>query len=103
MSARWRFVFFFVSSSSRHTRWNWDWSSDVCSSDLPRELTALKPSPAQPAPTPGRFQSHSGGQLGSFLPCFLHNQFGQANLAIGPLEEHDRERAEIEKAAANPH
>src|SRR6266702_3629034 len=28
-------VRFFFSSSSRHTRWPRDWSSDVCSSDLP--------------------------------------------------------------------
>src|SRR5689334_558757 len=25
---------FFISSRRRHTRWNCDWSSDVCSSDL---------------------------------------------------------------------
>src|SRR6267143_6011058 len=31
--------FFFFSSRRRHTRWNCDWSSDVCSSDLP--LAAL--------------------------------------------------------------
>src|SRR6266568_5294960 len=30
----WRHVFFFFSSRRRHTRWNCDWSSDVCSSDL---------------------------------------------------------------------
>src|SRR5438309_5146836 len=29
------FIFFF-SSRRRHTRWNCDWSSDVCSSDLDR-------------------------------------------------------------------
>src|SRR6266568_5486325 len=29
-------VFFFFSSRRRHTRWNCDWSSDVCSSDLDR-------------------------------------------------------------------
>src|SRR5438309_7793663 len=29
----WRGRFFF-SSRRRHTRWNYDWSSDVCSSDL---------------------------------------------------------------------
>src|SRR5689334_24081382 len=29
------FFFFFFSSRRRHTRWNCDWSSDVCSSDLP--------------------------------------------------------------------
>src|SRR5689334_23466933 len=31
------FFFFFFSSRRRHTRWNCDWSSDVCSSDLERE------------------------------------------------------------------
>src|SRR2546430_1114415 len=30
----WRFVFFFFSSRRRHTRFDCDWSSDVCSSDL---------------------------------------------------------------------
>src|SRR5690348_17690724 len=29
------FFFFFFSSRRRHTRWTGDWSSDVCSSDLP--------------------------------------------------------------------
>src|SRR5688572_31948349 len=29
--------FFFFSSRRRHTRFDCDWSSDVCSSDLPRE------------------------------------------------------------------
>src|SRR5438876_12436700 len=29
-------LFFFFSSRRRHTRWTGDWSSDVCSSDLPR-------------------------------------------------------------------
>src|SRR5689334_24685784 len=28
------FLYFFFSSRRRHTRWNCDWSSDVCSSDL---------------------------------------------------------------------
>src|SRR6266487_4508546 len=28
-------VLFFFSSRRRHTRWTGDWSSDVCSSDLP--------------------------------------------------------------------
>src|SRR6266481_7282770 len=33
--------FFFFSSRRRHTRWNCDWSSDVCSSDL--ELAGVAP------------------------------------------------------------
>src|SRR6266853_5918445 len=31
-----KFYFFFFSSRRRHTRFDCDWSSDVCSSDLPR-------------------------------------------------------------------
>src|SRR5438876_3800314 len=31
---------FFFSSRRRHTRWTGDWSSDVCSSDLPCTSTA---------------------------------------------------------------
>src|SRR2546430_15667605 len=33
-----RFCFFFFSSRRRHTRFDCDWSSDVCSSDLERVL-----------------------------------------------------------------
>src|SRR5438270_11923165 len=32
--------FFFFSSRRRHTRFDCDWSSDVCSSDLPSNSTA---------------------------------------------------------------
>src|SRR5256886_6229150 len=32
---RFSFSFFFFSSRRRHTRFDCDWSSDVCSSDLP--------------------------------------------------------------------
>src|SRR6267143_6194608 len=34
-------VFFFFSSRRRHTRWNCDWSSDVCSSDLDAHTSAV--------------------------------------------------------------
>src|SRR6266481_7067308 len=38
-----RYVFFFFfSSRRRHTRWNCDWSSDVCSSDLPERKGILE-------------------------------------------------------------
>src|SRR5689334_24676351 len=36
-------VVFFFSSRRRHTRWNCDWSSDVCSSDLKRALVVVEP------------------------------------------------------------
>src|SRR6266481_7721771 len=48
--------FFFFSSRRRHTRWNCDWSSDVCSSDLGRE--ALHGA-APPEPRDG--EGHRGG------------------------------------------
>src|SRR3989475_4933523 len=35
------FLFFFFSSRRRHTRFDCDWSSDVCSSDLAREIEVL--------------------------------------------------------------
>src|SRR2546421_7466670 len=38
--------FFFFSSRRRHTRSDRDWSSDVCSSDLPAGVAAPPPSPA---------------------------------------------------------
>src|SRR5437868_13991462 len=40
-----RFVlfFFFFSSRRRHTRSKRDWSSDVCSSDLPRSMATTAP------------------------------------------------------------
>src|SRR5205085_4813788 len=38
--------FFFFSSRRRHTRFDCDWSSDVCSSDLARDRSRLPPSAA---------------------------------------------------------
>src|SRR5437899_7387249 len=43
------YFFFFFSSRRRHTRCLSDWSSDVCSSDLPMTSSA-QPSPVPPAP-----------------------------------------------------
>src|SRR5699024_1219508 len=48
--------FFFFSSRRRHTRSKRDWSSDVCSSDLP---SAVSPSTV-------RFREDSGGNNGAF-------------------------------------
>src|SRR5690348_18498941 len=35
-------LLFFFSSRRRHTRWTGDWSSDVCSSDLPTRACASR-------------------------------------------------------------
>src|SRR2546430_6171366 len=39
-------VFFFFSSRRRHTRFDCDWSSDVCSSDLRKAVHPRTPGPA---------------------------------------------------------
>src|SRR2546427_7491361 len=39
-------IFFFFSSRRRHTRFDCDWSSDVCSSDLPLQSREARRSPA---------------------------------------------------------
>src|SRR6202040_1752083 len=52
---------FFFSRRRRHTRWTGDWSSDVCSSDLPgicylrtsRPKTAVLYGPDEKFPVPG--------------------------------------------------
>src|SRR6516164_10997609 len=41
--------FFFFSSRRRHTRWNCDWSSDVCSSDLGSAAMAIAQSQDYPS------------------------------------------------------
>src|SRR5689334_23486104 len=43
------FFFFFFSSRRRHTRWNCDWSSDVCSSDLWALREIVESEPAEPS------------------------------------------------------
>src|SRR3989454_10123305 len=60
------FFFFFFSSRRRHTRLQGDWSSDVCSSDLPRErhrdLDGTTEARAQPHRLRGAAsRAHRGG------------------------------------------
>src|SRR5260370_34030299 len=39
-------MFFFFSSRRRHTRFKCDWSSDVCSSDLIKDIVVVEPTTA---------------------------------------------------------
>src|SRR5579862_7515991 len=58
------FVFFF-SSRRRHTRWNCDWSSDVCSSDLLSR-------PAVPGHVVKRFLQHAEHDKREWLGEWTH-------------------------------
>src|SRR6266481_10085359 len=66
---------FFFSSRRRHTRWNCDWSSDVCSSDL-RDARVV---------------------MGAVAPIPWRSQEAEAALKAGPLDE-SRARAAADAA-----
>src|SRR2546430_4690107 len=57
------FVFFFFSSRRRHTRFDCDWSSDVCSSDLTCSHCCRRPKCLTRLETPGL----------SLLPLLCHH------------------------------
>src|SRR2546430_16653679 len=77
------FLHFFFSSRRRHTRFDCDWSSDVCSSDLLREHAAALELPGVEAPRPGRQRlvlrqchqtsHHRGRRLGGGAPLDRHH------------------------------
>src|SRR2546430_5348566 len=48
-------LFFFFSSRRRHTRFDCDWSSDVCSSDLGLRFVSLEEQRGKDALRPGLF------------------------------------------------
>src|SRR5690625_7928437 len=63
-------MFFFFSSRRRHTRWRRDWSSDVCSSDLPHWGT--DPCPGDPEAVEvlaGRLQDY--GERAGLVSAFF--------------------------------
>src|SRR2546427_3533465 len=63
------FIFFFFSSRRRHTRFDCDWSSDVCSSDLPaRELACSRGCRSPPLEPPASLRV-------SQPPCYRPGSF----------------------------
>src|SRR5690606_39299295 len=52
--------FFFFSSRRRHTRFSRDWSSDVCSSDLPDRRVLRGDAPPRPGVRPARRDGPGG-------------------------------------------
>src|SRR5215208_4362720 len=83
-------IFFFFSSRRRHTRWPRDWSSDVCSSDLPppggeetsQTLSAPDPPEAGPRVEVGAQDRPPGTTDGRPLAQQVYDQ-------RNPLSEYD--------------
>src|SRR2546430_12335836 len=73
-------VNFFFSSRRRHTRFDCDWSSDVCSSDL----NLLSGSELYPYRYFLLFDS-SGEALGAIIPLSLGYVFGASWEAVGDV------------------
>src|SRR5690606_40810409 len=69
------YIFFFFSSRRRHTRFSRDWSSDVCSSDLPPHSWLLPGSDA------GRYlrRHYSSSRLPSAKQTFAKGLFQVLN------------------------
>src|SRR6266568_7316089 len=76
--------YFFFSSRRRHTRWNCDWSSDVCSSDL---------APGDPA---GGEHDEAGDGGQDEAEAGAHEQ----RLPAGPAEQQAEQAGELDVAAA---
>src|SRR6266481_1938322 len=63
--------FFFFSSRRRHTRWNCDWSSDVCSSDLPGKGSVFTVRLPGSADSQARSSAGSDGRRSPTADCVL--------------------------------
>src|SRR5689334_23728719 len=59
--------FFFFSSRRRHTRWNCDWSSDVCSSDLSSSSSSLSSSSSSYSSSSFTSSSNRSSTMEAFL------------------------------------
>src|SRR5689334_22087930 len=80
------FFFFFFSSRRRHTRWNCDWSSDVCSSDLRSRYALLPVRLLRDRTRTGAYLSYAGVGIFIFGMFFFLTVFMQAVWGYSPLK-----------------
>src|SRR5438309_6670458 len=93
---------FFFSSRRRHTRWNCDWSSDVCSSDLDYVLTANRDETAADLDGWVTLTNNSGT---GFQNAQLQLVAGELNRAVPPqraFKELEAMRDQVAAAAPAP-
>src|SRR2546430_9168646 len=90
------FTFFFFSSRRRHTRFDCDWSSDVCSSDLMKIISGMDIADRR-RPQDGRSRLRFEGRRIDLRVSTLPTQFGEkvvirllnSDRAIQPLDSID--------------
>src|SRR2546430_11685984 len=69
---------YFFSSRRRHTRFDCDWSSDVCSSDLPHSQARASPGGTRPCSRPWRLDPHAtSSRLGQPLSVLVLRRKGR--------------------------
>src|SRR5688572_32134580 len=92
------FFFFFFSSRRRHTRFDCDWSSDVCSSDLKHRPPRAPGRPVSPAPraaaTPGSGRSRlpSGEDSQDRKSTRLNSSHSQISYAVFCLKKKKKKK-----------
>src|SRR6267143_3448655 len=103
--------FFFFSSRRRHTRWNCDWSSDVCSSDLDKGQAATDfytgfevkdkvsklPSEIGMGWAGEAFEKGKAAMVfeGGWLPADLNNNFKSVNYGVVQLPKGSAGKANL--------
>src|SRR5256885_6713036 len=83
-------LFFFFSSRRRHTRLQGDWSSDVCSSDLPRNNEWRERPDAKEVL--GRVGIEVGGHPNIFPNLWITNNQLSLRLPKGPFARSEERR-----------
>src|SRR2546427_7742935 len=86
------FIFFFFSSRRRHTRFDCDWSSDVCSSDLSRAGSCV--------PVP---RSRDAQKRHSLVRLRRRSELERANTCIRAARRATRRRGERNDAGSVPY
>src|SRR5256886_4260013 len=81
-------LWFFFSSRRRHTRFDCDWSSDVCSSDLPRSDVAVYAATLLRSGQARAVLFHLGASGASRV--WLNGKLVHEDLAVHPSRFEDR-------------
>src|SRR6266567_6650138 len=83
------YFFFFFSSRRRHTRFDCDWSSDVCSSDL-TGLTNLAASQQQASTAFGRFEAGRPNEIWTGDALHAIRVGGRKTYLFAFIDDHSR-------------